>query len=178
MSHNLNSTITVIGIDIRKNSFHVIGLDGRGGVVLRQKWSSSQVEARLANMRPCLIGMEACVGAHHLSRKLKVLGHEPVRKPSEPRWPSFESCGLRRRPASRRRSVSREQKESSEFASRLNRNETGQTTGREVRRRVIAEHHRLTKQKPRLDDAPGEGEARNDTSLRVRARLFMGTRPT
>jgi transposase len=50
MSHNLNSTITVIGIDIGKNSFHVIGLDERGGIVLHQKWSRSQVEARLANM--------------------------------------------------------------------------------------------------------------------------------
>ena len=39
-------------------------------------WSRGQVETRLANMRPCLIGMEACVGAHHLSRKLKALGHD------------------------------------------------------------------------------------------------------
>ena len=36
-------------------------------------WS---VETRFANMSPCLIGMEACVGAHHLSRKLKALGHD------------------------------------------------------------------------------------------------------
>ena len=34
--------------------------------MLRQKWSRGQVEARLANLPPCLIGMEACVGAHHL----------------------------------------------------------------------------------------------------------------
>jgi transposase len=76
MSHNLRSTVTVIGIDIGKNSFHVVGLDVRGGIVLRQKWSRGQVEVRLANMPPCLIGMEACVGAHHLSRKLKALGHD------------------------------------------------------------------------------------------------------
>jgi transposase len=76
MSHTLNGTVTVIGIDIGKNSFHVVGLDVRGGIVLRQKWSRSQVEARLANMPTCLIGMEACVGAHHLSRKLKALGHD------------------------------------------------------------------------------------------------------
>ena len=63
--------IAVVGIDIGKNSFHIIGLDDRGAVVLRQKWSRGQVEARLANMSPCLIGMEACVGAHHLSRKLE-----------------------------------------------------------------------------------------------------------
>jgi len=66
----------VIGIDIGKNSFHVVGLDSRGAIVLRQKWSRDQVEARLANMSPWLIGIEACVGAHHLSRKLKALGHD------------------------------------------------------------------------------------------------------
>ena len=37
---------------------------------------AGQGETRLANMPPCLIGMEACVGAHHLSRKLKALGHD------------------------------------------------------------------------------------------------------
>jgi transposase len=76
MSQNSNTSIVVVGIDIGKNSFHVVGLDQRGAIVLRQKWSRGQVEARLANMPPCLIGMEACVGAHHLSRRLKVLGHD------------------------------------------------------------------------------------------------------
>jgi transposase len=70
------TAIAVIGIDIGKNSFHIVGLDDRGSIVLRQKWSRGQVEARLANMPPCLIGMEACVGAHHLSRKLKAFGHD------------------------------------------------------------------------------------------------------
>ena len=68
--------IAVVGIDIGKNSFHIVGQDGRGEIVLRQKWSRSQVEARFANMSPCLIGMEACVGAHHLSRQLRALGHD------------------------------------------------------------------------------------------------------
>ena len=68
--------IAFVGIDIGKNSFHVVGLDGRGAIVLRQKWSRGQVEARFANIPPCLIGMEACVGAHHLSRRLQRLGHD------------------------------------------------------------------------------------------------------
>ena len=59
----------------RQSSFHVVGQDKRGEIVLRQKWSR-QVEARLANLSPCLIGMEACVGARHLSRKLQTLGHD------------------------------------------------------------------------------------------------------
>jgi transposase len=62
MSQNSNTSIAVVGIDIGKNSFHIVGLDQRGAIVLRQKWSRGQVEARFANMPPCLIGMEACVG--------------------------------------------------------------------------------------------------------------------
>ena len=75
MLQKLNSEIAVIGIDIGKNSFHIVGQDQRGAIVLRQKWSRGQVESRLANLLPCLIGMEACVGAHHPSRKLTALGH-------------------------------------------------------------------------------------------------------
>jgi transposase len=63
--------------------FHVVGLDRRGAIVLRQKWSRGQVETRLANMSPCLIGMEACVGAHHLSRRLKALGHDARLMPAK-----------------------------------------------------------------------------------------------
>jgi hypothetical protein len=83
MSPKLNSAIAVIGIDIGKNSFHVVGLDRRGAIVLRQKWSRGQVEVRLANLPPCLIGMEACVGAHHLSRKLTSLGHNARLMPAK-----------------------------------------------------------------------------------------------
>ena len=83
MSEKLNTAVAVMGIDIGKNSFHVIGLDARGTIALRQKWSRGQVETRLANMPPCLIGMEACVGAHHLSRRLKTLGHDARLMPAK-----------------------------------------------------------------------------------------------
>jgi transposase len=83
MSQTLNAAITVIGIDIGKNSFHIVGHDERGAIVLRQKWSRGQVEARFANLPPCLIGMEACVGAHHLSRKLNSLGHNARLMPAK-----------------------------------------------------------------------------------------------
>jgi transposase len=83
MSDKLNSAIAVIGIDIGKNSFHVVGHDNRGTIMLRQKWSRGQVETRLANLPPCLIGMEACVGAHHLSRKLRMLGHDARLMPAK-----------------------------------------------------------------------------------------------
>jgi transposase len=83
MPTTARTAIAVIGIDIGKNSFHIVGLDDRGAIVLRQKWSRGQVEARLANVPPCLIGMEACVGAHHLSRKLKALGHDARLMPAK-----------------------------------------------------------------------------------------------
>src|SRR5215831_11901571 len=83
MSQKLNSKVAVIGIDIGKNSFHLVGEDRRGEIVLRQKWSRGQVEARLANLSPCLIGMEACVGAQHLSRKLQALGHDARLMPAK-----------------------------------------------------------------------------------------------
>jgi len=83
MSQISNTTIAVVGIDIGKNSFHIVGLDERGAIVVRQKWSRGQVEARFANMPPCLIGMEACVGAHHLSRKLNSLGHDARLMPAK-----------------------------------------------------------------------------------------------
>ena len=83
MSQKSASAIAVIGIDIGKNSFHIVGHDERGAIVLRQKWSRGQVEARFANMPPCLVGMEACVGAHHLSRKLNSLGHNARLMPAK-----------------------------------------------------------------------------------------------
>src|ERR1700761_7277288 len=83
MSQKLNAAIAVIGIDIGKNSFHVVGHDHRGAIVLRQKWSRGQVETRLADLSPCLVGMEACVGAHHLSRKLQMFGHDARLMPAK-----------------------------------------------------------------------------------------------
>jgi transposase len=83
MSQKLNAVIAVIGIDIGKNSFHIVGHDHHGAIVLRQKWSRGQVETRLANLPACLIGMEAGVGAHHLSRKLQMLGHDARLMPAK-----------------------------------------------------------------------------------------------
>src|SRR5258705_11257798 len=83
MSQTLNATIAVVGIDMARISFQIVAHDARGAIVLRQKWSRGQVEARLANVPPCLIGMEACVGAHHLSRKLRALGHDARLMPAK-----------------------------------------------------------------------------------------------
>ena len=78
-----STQIAVIGIDIGKNIFHLIGLDRCGVIILKAKLSRGQLENRLANLPPCLIGMEACVGSHHLSRRLMALGHDARLMPAQ-----------------------------------------------------------------------------------------------
>ncbi len=52
------NVIATIGIDIGKNTLHVIGFDNKGAIILRHKLSRSQVYARLANIPPCLVGRD------------------------------------------------------------------------------------------------------------------------
>jgi hypothetical protein len=69
-------TISTIGLDIGKNTFHMVGLDKRGAIVLQQKVTRHQLEHRLSNIPRCLIGMEACSGTHFIARQLTALGHD------------------------------------------------------------------------------------------------------
>jgi transposase len=68
--------VTTIGLDIAKNVFQVHGVDARGRVVLRKRLSRATVLAFFANLPRCLIGLEACGGAHYWARELSGLGHE------------------------------------------------------------------------------------------------------
>jgi len=67
--------ITTVGIDLAKLVFQVHGVDARGKVTLRKQLKRSQVVAFFAQLVPCLIGMEACGGAHFWARKLMEFGH-------------------------------------------------------------------------------------------------------
>jgi transposase len=71
-----NTEVTAIGIDIGKTTFHLIGQDRRGKIVMRARVSRSQVMERLANVPRCLVGMEAGAGAHHIARCLLELSHD------------------------------------------------------------------------------------------------------
>jgi len=73
---NSTNPIATIGIDIGKNTFHLIGLDKQGAIVMQTKLSRSQLGRRLVTVSPCLIGMEACSGAHHIGRMLEEFGHD------------------------------------------------------------------------------------------------------
>jgi transposase len=70
------TTVATIGIDIGKNTFHLVGFDPRGAIVFQLKTSRAQLERRFANLPRCLVGMEACSGTHHIGRQLEALGHD------------------------------------------------------------------------------------------------------
>ena len=65
-----------IGIDTGKNTLHMIGLDEKGAIVLREKVSRTRIAARFVNLPPCLVGIEAGMASHHVARELVALGHE------------------------------------------------------------------------------------------------------
>ena len=65
-----------IGIDLGKTVFHLVGLNLRGEVVVRKKFSRKQLLHFTANLQVKLIGMEACGGSHFLGRALREQGHE------------------------------------------------------------------------------------------------------
>ena len=68
--------VATIGIDIGKNTFHLIGLDKRGTIVMRIKVSRNQLVRQLVNLPPCLVGLEAGSGSHHVARQIQSLGHD------------------------------------------------------------------------------------------------------
>lgn len=65
-----------IGFAIAKSSFQVHGVDAHGKVVVRKQLSRSKVLPYFAQLSPCLVGLEACGGAHYWARELQKLGHE------------------------------------------------------------------------------------------------------
>ena len=67
--------ITTVGIDLAKNVFSLHGVDGAGRVVLRKTVRRDQLVGVVAGLPPCLIGMEACSGAHEWGRRFQGLGH-------------------------------------------------------------------------------------------------------
>ena len=67
--------VSVLGIDLGKNSCSLVGLDGIGQVVVRRRMRRETVIAFAAKLSPCIVAMEACCGAHHMGRALAAQGH-------------------------------------------------------------------------------------------------------
>ncbi|WFP49701.1 IS110 family transposase [Methylomonas sp. EFPC3] len=76
MKETKNKEIKVLGIDLAKQSFHVYGVDEAGRKVISKKLNRAQLTAFVANLEPCLIGLEACGGAHHWVRVFTQYGHQ------------------------------------------------------------------------------------------------------
>jgi transposase len=73
--HTVKGEVKVLGIDLAKQSFQLHGVDEAGQIALRKKLNRIQLAAFVARMEPCLIGLEACGGAHHWVRVFKSFGH-------------------------------------------------------------------------------------------------------
>jgi transposase len=80
------AALHTIGIDTGKNTLHMIDLDETGAIILHERVSRSRIAARLVNVPPCLIGIEAGMASHHVARELLALGHEVKQAP--PAMPS------------------------------------------------------------------------------------------
>lgn len=71
-----NSTAPVIGVDLAKDVFQMHWVDRGTGEVFNKKLSRKRFHEFFINREPCLVGMEACGGAHYWARALSALGHE------------------------------------------------------------------------------------------------------
>lgn len=79
--------VSVLGIDLGKNSCSVVGLDGTGRVVVRRRMRRETVIAFAGSLAPCVVAMEACCGAHHMGRALVAHGHTVrLMSPGKPGW--------------------------------------------------------------------------------------------
>lgn len=67
--------IKVLGIDLAKNIFQLHGTNANGKCVLRKRLTREKLIEFVANMKPCTIGIEACMGAHYWARTFQSLGH-------------------------------------------------------------------------------------------------------
>ena len=70
------SKITRMGIDLGKNQFHVCAMDRTGRVVLHKQFTRRGLEKFVHGHERCVVGMEACGGAHHWARRLRALGYD------------------------------------------------------------------------------------------------------
>jgi transposase len=71
------NNVTTVGIDLAKNVFSLHGVDARGNVVLHKTVGRGKLLALIAQLPRCVIGLEACSGAHEWARRFRELGHDP-----------------------------------------------------------------------------------------------------
>ena len=73
---NISKKVVRLGMDVGKNTFHLVGVDEAGLPAVKKKLRRKQVLAWFANLPPCLVAMEACGGSHYWAREIRKLGHD------------------------------------------------------------------------------------------------------
>ena len=68
-------SVSVLGIDLGKNTCSVVGQDASGQIVIRRRVKRDGLIDLTAKLAPCVVAMEACCGAHHLGRVMQAQGH-------------------------------------------------------------------------------------------------------
>ena len=76
-SNRNTRALASIGIDIGRDIFHLVGFDLDGKIVLRRKIKRLALVSELEKLPLCIVGMEACLSAHFVSRAVRKLGYEP-----------------------------------------------------------------------------------------------------
>jgi transposase len=71
----MTQAISIVGIDLAKNVFHLVGMDERGKILVRKRLLRGAVLVFMATLPPVTVGMEACGGAHYGARQLWEQGH-------------------------------------------------------------------------------------------------------
>jgi transposase len=71
------SSPTVVGVDIGKDVFHLVGFGAGGKIAFRRRIRRLGLKDAFEKLPPCIVRMEACLSAHFVSRTLRALGHEP-----------------------------------------------------------------------------------------------------
>jgi len=67
--------MTVLGIDLAKRVFHLVGMNETGHVVLKKRLTREALLPFIAQLPPVIIGLEACGGAHYWARRFQAHGH-------------------------------------------------------------------------------------------------------
>src|SRR2546426_12301338 len=68
--------LSVVGIDLAKSVFYLVGMDERGKIIFRKRLARGEVLPFMAKLPRVLVGMEACGGAHYWARQLRAQGDE------------------------------------------------------------------------------------------------------
>jgi transposase len=76
-AQNATPVLTTIGVEIGKDVFHIVGFGADGKIALRRKIKRLALSDTFKKLPSCIVGMEACLSAHFVSRMLRMLGHEP-----------------------------------------------------------------------------------------------------